>query len=491
MNLLQHFQHSRVQHQTRRHFLRDGMAGLGAFWLAAQTAEASSAGLGQRDPARPLAATQAQFSPRAKRVIYLHMAGAPSQLELFDYKPELERLDGQDCPNEFLAGQRFAFIRGVPKLLGPTYPFHQTGGAGQWVSDRLPHFEQVIDKVTFIRSMTSDQFNHAPAQLLMHTGNQNLGYASIGSWVTYALGSENQNLPGFVVLLSGGRTPSAGKSAWGSGYLPSVYQGVQCRSEGDPVLFLSNPTGIDRAMRERILSAINEVNRETYQEFGDPETVTRIAQYEMAANMQLSASQAMDLADEPEYIHQLYGTRPGQESFANNCVLARRLVERGVRFVQLFDWGWDSHGAAQSEALDSGFKNKCRDIDQAIAGLLTDLEQRGLLEDTLVVFAGEFGRTPMRENRGGQEMKWVGRDHHPHAFSIWMAGGGVKQGYNHGETDPIGYNVTRDPVNVRDLHATLWHLMGMDHRKMIFPHQGLNQKLTGVKPAKVVKEILA
>ncbi len=490
MNLLQHFQHARVQHQTRRHFLRDGMAGLGSFWLAAQLAEGSLGKL-ERDLAVPLAPRDPHFPPRAKRVIFLHMAGAPSQLELFDYKPELSRLDGQDCPQEFLEGQRFAFIRGVPKLLGSTYPFHQAGDAGQWVSDRLPHFERVIDKVTFIRSMTSDQFNHAPAQLLMHTGNQNLGYASIGSWLGYGLGSENQNLPGFVVLLSGGRVPSAGKSAWGAGFLPSVYQGVQCRSEGDPVLFLSNPKGIDHSMRERILSAINEVNQETYEEFGDPETLTRIAQYEMAAKMQLSASEAMDLADEPAHIHQLYGTEPGKESFANNCVLARRLVERGVRYVQLFDWGWDSHGAAESEALNTGFKNKCKEIDQAIAALLTDLEQRGLLDDTLVVFAGEFGRTPMRENRGGREMKFVGRDHHPHAFTVWMAGGGVKRGFNYGETDPIGYHVTKDPVQVRDFHATLWHLLGIDHKRLVYPHQGLNEKLTGVKPARVVKDILA
>ena len=490
MDLLQHLRYTTIQHQTRRHFLRSGMAGLGAFWLSTQTSLASTGSV-QRDPTHPLAPLPPHFPPRAKRVIFLHMAGAPSQLELFEYKPDLARLDGEDCPQEFLEGQRFAFIRGVPKLLGSCYPFHQTGEAGRWISDRLPHFEGVIDKVTFVRSMTSDQFNHAPAQLLMHTGNQNLGYASMGSWVGYGLGSENQNLPGFVVLLSGGRTPSAGKSAWGSGFLPSVYQGVQCRSQGDPVLFLSNPSGIDQSMREQILAAINQVNQETYEEFGDPETLTRIAQYEMAANMQLGASEAMDLAAEPDHIHELYGTEPGQESFANNCVLARRLVERGVRFVQLFDWGWDSHGSSESEALNDGFKKKCRNIDQPIAGLLTDLEQRGLLEDTLVVFAGEFGRTPMRENRGGREMKFIGRDHHPHAFTIWLAGGGVKQGFDYGETDPIGYHVTQNAVTIRDFHATLWHLLGIDHQRLIYPHQGLNQKLTGVKPANVIEDIVA
>lgn len=496
MNHLQHLQHAHAQHQTRRHFLRDGMAGLGAFWLAmqaggTQNAAASTAGGVQHDPAHPFAPRKPHFTPRAKRVIFLHMAGAPSQLELFDHKPDLDRLNGEDCPQEFLAGQRFAFIRGVPKLLGSVYPFHQAGESGQWISDRLPHFEQVIDKVSFVRTMQSDQFNHAPAQLLMHTGNQNLGYASMGSWLGYGLGSENQNLPGFVVLVSGGKVPSAGKSAWGSGFLPSVYQGVQCRSQGDPVLFLSNPDGIDRSMRLQMLEAINRVNQQTYQEFGDPETVTRIAQYEMAANMQLSATEAMDLTDEPDHIHKLYGVEPGRESFANNCLLARRLVERDVRYVQLFDWGWDAHGAAESEALNLGFKNKCTNIDQPIAALLTDLEQRGLLEETLVVFAGEFGRTPMRENRGGSEMKFVGRDHHPHAFTIWMAGGGVKRGFSYGETDPIGYNAITEAVQVRDLHATLWHLLGIDHQKLVFPHQGLDEKLTGVKPARVVSELFA
>lgn len=491
MNHYEHLQHASLQHHTRRLFLKSGMAGLGAFWLAGQGAEASPSGGIERDAARPLAVRQPHFTPRAKRVIVLHMAGAPSQLELFEHKPDLTRLDGQDCPQEFLEGQRFAFIRGVPKLLGSYYPFHQAGQSGQWISDRLPHFERVIDKVTFIRSMTTDQFNHAPAQLLLYTGNQNLGYASMGSWLGYGLGSENQNLPGFVVLVSGGHVPSAGKSAWGSGFLPSVYQGVQCRSEGDPVLFLSNPTGIDRPMRQRILSAINQVNQDTYQEFGDPETLTRIAQYEMAANMQLTASEAMDLSDEPEHIHQLYGTEPGKESFANNCVLARRLAERGVRYVQLFHWGWDSHGSNKREALNVGFKQRCQEIDQPIAALLTDLEQRGLLDETLVVFAGEFGRTPMRENRGGREMAFYGRDHNPNAFTIWLAGGGVKQGFSYGETDPIGYFVTKDAVQVRDLNATLWRLLGIDHQRLTYPHQGLNQKHTGVKPAKVIQDIIA
>ncbi len=492
MNLTDQLQHDHTQHATRRHFLQGGMAGLGALYLAAQGQSAASPiGHQEHDPAQPLKQRRPNFTPRAKRVIFLHMAGAPSQLELFEHKPELQKLSGKDCPQEFIEGKRFAFIRGVPELLGSYYPFHQTGEAGQWISDRLPHFEKVIDKCCFIRTMQSDQFNHAPAQLLVHSGNQNLGYAAMGSWVTYGLGSENQDLPGYIVLISGGKLPSAGKSAWGSGFLPSVYQGVQCRSEGDPVLFLTNPGGISRDLRGRMLETIGRVNQQAYREFGDPETLTRIAQYEMAFRMQFSATTAMDMADEPQHIHDLYGTAPGQESFANNCLLARRLVERGVRFVQLFDWGWDSHGAAASEAINTGFKNKCEQIDQPIAALLSDLEQRGLLDETLVVWGGEFGRTPMRENRGGTEMRFIGRDHHPYAFTIWMAGGGVKPGFNYGETDPIGFAPISHPVAVRDWHATMLHLLGLDHQHLTYPFQGLNQKLTGVQPARVIREIIA
>ena len=477
---------------TRRHFLRTCTTGLGSLWLASAFPGRHVRGAHQmRTASRPWVAGTPQSPAKAKRVIFLHMAGAPSQLELFDYKPELKRLDGEECPSDYLEGQRFAFISGVPRLLGPVFPFHQSGESGAWISDRLPHFEQVIDQVCMIRSLHSDQFNHAPAQLLMHTGNQNLGYPAIGSWTTYGLGTENENMPGYVVLLSGGRFPSAGKSAWGSGFLPSVYQGVQCRSHGDPVLFLSNPSGMNSQLRRHVIEALNKVNQRTYQEFGDPETVTRIAQYEMAFRMQMAASEAMDIEQEPAHIHQLYGTQPGQESFANNCLLARRLVERGVRFVQLFDWGWDSHGAAESEALNFGFKQKCVDIDRPMAGLLIDLKRRGLLDDTLVVWAGEFGRTPMRENRGGAVMKFIGRDHHPHAFTIWMAGGGVKVGFSYGETDDFGFAPTAKPMSMQSFHATLLYLLGMDHHELVYPFQGLNQKLTGVKPAEVVHDILA
>lgn len=493
MNLLDAFRISQVEAATRRTFLQSSLGALGgALWgLLDRRACGAAGSAAPRDPARPLAPVQPPQTPRARRVIFLHMAGAPSQLELFDYKPELVRLDGQDCPAMFLEGKRFAFIRGVPKLLGPQYPFAQQGQSGAWLSDRLPHFAQVVDKVAFIRNLQTDQFNHGPAQLLVHTGNQNLGYASIGSWVTYGLGSESDNLPGYVVLLSGGKFPDAGKSVWGSGFLPSVYQGVQCRSTGDPVLFLSNPRGMDRQLRSRVVEAINDVNRQTYAEYGDPETVTRIAQYEMAHRMQLSASDAMDIASEPAHMLEAYGAEPGRESLANNCLLARRLVERGVRYVQLFDWGWDSHGASESEALNGGFQRKCAELDRPVAALLNDLEQRGLLEDTLVVWSGEFGRTPMRENRGGAEMAFVGRDHHPHAFTCWLAGGGIRGGSSYGETDPIGFAAVDEPVLLRDLHATLLHLLGVPHDQLTFPFQGLDQKLTGVKPVRVIQEILA
>jgi hypothetical protein len=483
-------QHDYLQNVTRRHFLRNCSTGLGGLWLALgdhskDAIGADSASLGSQAPGP-------HFTPRAKRVIFLHMAGGPSQLELFDYKPGLQKLDGQPCPQSFLEGKRFAFIQGVPNMLGSQFPFEQVGQSGQWVSDRLPHFKRVVDDVCFIKSMSTDQFNHAPAQFLLNTGFQNLGYPSFGSWVTYGLGSENQNLPGFIVLVSGGKVPSAGKSVWGSGFLPSVYQGVQCRSKGDPVLYLSNPPGISPTIRRRALDALSKINQETYELVGDPETLTRISQYEMAFRMQTSATEAFDLRSEPKHIHELYGTEPGKESFANNCLLARRLAERDVRFIQLFHWGWDSHGAGANEALNIGFKDRCQEVDRPITALLTDLRQRGLLEDTLVVWGGEFGRTPMRENRNGVEMKLVGRDHHPGAFTIWLAGGGVKAGFSFGQTDEIGYNTIENEVSPHDLHATLLHLLGFDHKRLTYAFQGLDQRLTNItKPSRVVDGIFA
>ena len=478
-----------VANQTRRYFLRDCSVGLGAVWLASQ----ASADEGQSAAASGQSAPATHFPPRAKRVIYLHMAGSPSQLELFDYKPELAKLDGQECPAQFLEGKTFAFIQGVPKMLGPQFAFAQHGQSGQWMSDLLEHLPRHADRMCFIKSMYTDQFNHAPAQLLMHTGTAQPGGASAGSWATYGLGSENENLPGFVVLTSGGKNPDAGKSVWGSGYLPSVYQGVQCRSQGDPVLFLSNPPGITAPLRRASLDALADLNEQTAAAWGDPETRTRISQYELAFRMQTHAAAAFDFASESAATLEAYGAEPGKESLANNCLLARRLVEQGVRFVQLFDWGWDSHGAGEHEAINGGFKDKVRSADRPIAALLQDLHDRGLLDETLVVFGGEFGRTPMRENRNGMEMKWVGRDHNPGAFTIWMAGGGVKPGFSYGSTDEMGYQAVEDRVSVHDFHATLLRLLGFDHLRFTYPHQGAPQRLTNItKPgSRVVEGILA
>lgn len=420
------------------------------------------------------------------------MAGSPSSLELFEHKPELNRLNGKPCPQSLLEGKRFAFIRGIPELLGGVHPFHQEPRTGIWVTNQLPHLEKMFDRMCVIHSMTTEQFNHAPAQLVMHTGTANFGSASVGSWATYGLGTESENLPGFIVLLSGGRMVDAGKSVWGSGFLPSVYQGVQCRSAGEPVLFLNNPPGFDHATRGSVVDAVNALNRQTYDRLGDPETLARIEQYELAFRMQTSASEAFDISQETAETHQAYGTEPGKESFANNCLLARRLVERGVRFVQLFDWGWDSHGGGESESLEIGFVRKCQSIDRPAAALLRDLEQRGLLADTLVVWGGEFGRTPMRENRGGVNNPFVGRDHNPNTFTMWLAGGGVKKGMEYGSTDEIGYTVADRPVHVQDLHATILQLLGFDHHRFTYPAPGgIDQRLTTIiKPAKVVTEIL-
>jgi hypothetical protein len=484
-----------LQNTTRRHFLRDCTTGLGGMWLANQLArDARAAGpmVINHDPAAPLAPLLPPMNAKVKRVIYLHMIGAPSQLELFDYKPILKKYDGKDCPQSFLEGERFAFIQGTPQMLGPVYPFQQHGDSGAWISDRLPALAKHADKLTFIKTLKTDQFNHGPAQLMVHTGHARLGYPSIGSWVTWGLGSENQNLPGFMVLLSGGRVPRVGKSLWGSGFLPSVYQGVQCRSFGDPVLNTRNPAGISPKSRRRALDALQELNHETFSELADQETATRIAQYEMAFRMQTSVPEVMSIDDEPEAMHEMYGTKPGKESFANNCLLARRLAENGVRFIQLYDWGWDSHGAGKDEALNEGFIGKCQSIDKPISALLTDLEQRGMLDDTLVVWGGEFGRTPMQENRNGAKMAFLGRDHNPNAFTLWMAGAGIKPGVSHGETDEMGYRaLPGQEVPLRDFHSTLLHLVGIDSNRLSFPRQGLNEKLTGVKHAKIIKEILS
>lgn len=491
--LLREAEQSVIRLHTRRHFLKESAMGLGGLALASllgcdHRQSASSTII--FDAAHPLAAKAPPFPAKAKCVIYMHMAGAPSQLELFDYKPELIKMDGQLCPPSLLKGKRFAFIRGVPKMLGPQARFAQYGESRMWVSDNLPHLATIVDELTFLKAVTTDQFNHAPAQLLMHTGSPRLGRPSIGSWVTYGLGTENQDLPGFVVLTSGGKFPDAGKSVWGSGFLPSVYQGVQCRSVGDPVLFLDDPDGMKRDLRKASIDAINGVNELEYKEYNDPEILARISQYEMAYRMQISVPEVMDINNEPQYIHDMYGIQQGKACFANNVLLARKLVEKGVRFVQLFDWGWDSHGTDPETALGVGLINKCRQVDKAVTALILDLKQRGLLDETLVIWGGEFGRTPMMENRGGTQNPFKGRDHHTDAFTIWMAGGGIKKGFSYGETDEIGYSAISGKVEPNDIQATLLNQLGFDHEKFTYPFQGRPYRLTDVK-GHPIKDIIA
>lgn len=494
---------------TRRHFFQGTGLGFGAIALH-QLMQPLNA-IGNEPDTNPLAPKPPMIAPRAKRMIYLHMAGSPSQLELFDYKPELSKLHMQDAPPSFLEGKRFAFIKGVPKVLAAQTKFAQQGESGQWMSELFPHLAKVIDKVSVIRTVNTDQFNHAPAQLFIHTGSPRLGGPSLGSWVTYGLGSENENLPGFVVLLSGGKTPDAGKSLWGSGFLPSVYQGVQCRTTSEPVLYLNNPQGIDQKLRRRMLDALAEMNQAEYARSSDSETQTRIAQYELAYRMQLSVPQAMDLGQEPQHILELYGAQPGfvskaesaddprvlykgdDPTFANNCLLARRLLENGVRFVQLYDWGWDHHGSSPGESIDETLPIKCQQVDRAISGLLQDLEQRGMLKDTLVVWGGEFGRTPMMQNNVNTELKkgFVGRDHHPFAYTMWLAGGGIQGGISHGQTDDFGYYPIEKPVSIRDLQATLLHLMGLDPYRFHYAYQGLDQRLIGpTNDGKILHDLL-
>ena len=477
--------------KTRRHFLKDCGMGMGAMALSSVLwgcdSGTSANPFASGSPTAPKAP---HFPGRVKSVIYLHMAGAPSQLELFDYKPELQKLNGLDCPAEFLDGKRFAFIRGVPKMLGPQANFKQRGQSGAWISDFLPHLHTIADDITFIKALETDQFNHAPAQLLMHTGSARLGRPSMGSWVTYGLGTENSNLPGFVVLTSGGSTPDAGKSVWGSGFLPSVYQGVQCRSVGDPVLFIKDPENVSRDLRKASIEAINQLNEETHKEFNDPETLTRISQYELAFKMQMSAPEVMNIDNEPDYIKEMYGITPGKASFANNALLARKLVENGVRFVQLYDWGWDTHGTGPEASVGAGLQGKCRQVDRATTALLLDLKQRGLLDETLVVWGGEFGRTPMLENREGRANPYLGRDHHVEAFTIWMAGGGIKKGFSFGETDEIGYAAAKDKTTTFDIQATILQQLGFDHEKLTYQFQGRPFRLTDVS-GRVISEILS
>lgn len=471
---------SQLKDRTRRHFLSASGVGVGAIALSSLTGATASADI-PIDAMQPLASRKPHFAAKAKRVIYLHLTGSPPNLDLFDYKPELVKRTGEPCPDEFLKGRTFAFTSGVPKLLGTPRKFGQYGKNGTWLSDAVPNFHasDIVDEMCFVHSMNTDQFNHAPAELLIYTGSPRSGRPSLGSWATYGLGTENQDLPGFVVLISSGVQPNGGANSFGSGFLPSVFQGVQCRSKGDPVLYASDPKGMDRSLRRRSLDALRELNEIQATEMKHPETLTRIAQYELAYRMQDSVPDVMDITRETKETHDAYGAVPGKSSFANNCLLARRLVEGGVRFVQLFDWGWDFHGTGANEGLRDGLTKKMGATDKPIAALIRDLKQRGLLEDTLIVCGGEFGRTPFREGRTAKG-NVLGRDHYPDCFTMWMAGGGVKGGYNHGQTDELGFGVTEDKVHVHDLQATIMKLMGFDHEKLTYRFQGRDYRLTDV-----------
>lgn len=468
----------RVRAMTRRHFFRQSGFGVGGAALLRLLQGESRA---RRENAT-------HFPAKAKSVIYLFMAGAPSHLDLFDPKPKLQELDGQNCPDSLLKGERFAFIEGVPKVLGSPYAFARYGESGTELSELLPHLSGVVEELAVVRSLHTTQFNHAPAQIFMNTGHQIVGRPSMGSWLTYGLGSESSDLPGFVVLLSGENDPDGGKSCWGSGFLPTVHQGVEFRSEGDPVLFLRNPDGVSPQARRISLDLMSKLNQEHLESVGEPEIETRIASYEMSYRMQTSVPELMDISREPASIHELYGTEPGRASFANNCLLARRLVERGVRFVQLYHWGWDTHGTSSQDDIATALPARCEETDRASAALVRDLREHGLLDETLVIWGGEFGRTPMNEGRN--RSKFIGRDHHPRAFSVWLAGGGIQGGITVGATDELGYNIVEDPIDVHDLHATALHLLGLDHERLTYRFQGRDFRLTDVS-GRVVTKLLA
>lgn len=461
---------------ARRWFMRDCGLGLGSIALANLLGESKPA-----SAADPLATKSPHFPGKAKNVIFLFMAGAPSQLEMFDNKPQLAKFDGQLPPAALLEGYRAAFINPNSKLLGPKFKFAQHGKSGAEISELLPHTARLADELTIIKSMKTDAFNHAPAQIMMNTGSQLFGKPSLGAWSLYGLGSEAHDLPGFVVFSSGSKGPSGGSSNWGSGYLPTVYQGVQLRSVGDPVLYLSNPPGIDSTVQRDSLDAISDLNRQRLAATGDPEIATRINSFEMAYRMQASAPELMDISSETQSTLDLYGVKPGESSFAKNCLLARRLIEGGTRFVQLFHEAWDQHGN-----LTKAIKQNCEATDQGCAALIQDLKQRGMLDETLVIWGGEFGRTPMVQGGGND-----GRDHHPNAFTMWMAGGGMKPGITYGGTDDLGFNAVDNPVHVRDLHATILHRLGFDHQQLTFKFQGLDQRLTGVEEAHVIHPLIA
>jgi hypothetical protein len=481
MNTSQH----PLLHLTRRHFFQECGVGLGTIALASLLRGESRA---EQETPSPLAPKKSHFAAKAKRVIYLFMAGGPSQLELFDHKPKLNELNGQEIPAEFIKGKRFAFMDSfaakTPKLLGVKRKFAQHGKQGTWISECFPHIAEVADELTMVRSMQTNVFNHAPAKIFINSGAPQAGRPSMGAWVTYGIGSEAKDLPGFVVLQSGPRGPRGGAAIWASGFLPTLYQGVPFRSGGEPILDLTSPKGVTPDRQRDTLDAIRDLNAARLADVGDPEIATRIASYEMAYRMQTSAPELIDLAREDKKTLEMYGAEPGKASFANNCLLARRLIERGVRFVQLFHTDWDHHGGS-GDNLTTGLDRVCKETDQPATALIKDLKQRGLLDDTLVMWGGEFGRTPMGEVR-----ETVGRNHHIDAYTMWFAGGGVKRGFDLGTSDEFGFAAVEDKVHVHDMQATVLHLLGLDHKKLTFRFQGRDFRLTDVH-GEVVTKMLA
>jgi hypothetical protein len=479
---------------TRRYLFKQAGFGLGAAALTSllngslfARPELDALAPSPAASADPLAPKPAMFAAKAKSVIYLFMVGAPSHLDLLDYKPKLQQFDGQPIPKEFIQGQQFAFIKGDPLLLGSPYTFKKWGQSGAEISELLPHLGEVADDIAIVKSVHTPLFNHAPAQIFMNTGFRLPGRPSAGAWLTYGLGSESNDLPAFVVLLSGENQPDGGVACWASGFLPSVYQGVQFRSQGDPVLFLRNPHGVSPEVRRQSLDSLKDLNEVNLTRSGDSEILTRIHSFELAYRMQTSVPELADISKEPDHIHEMYGTQPGKISFANNCLLARRLVERGSRFVQLFHRGWDTHGVSADSDIVNGLPKRCLETDRATTALIKDLKQRGLLDNTLVIWGGEFGRTPMNEGR--DHSKFLGRDHQPNAFTMWLAGGGIKPGITLGQTDELGYNIVEDPVEIYDLHATMLHLLGIDHTKLTYKFQGRDFRLTDIS-GNVIRKLL-
>jgi hypothetical protein len=476
--------HRQYASLPRRHFLHECGVGLGKIALASiLSGAASRTQAAASAKPNPLAPRAPHFQPKAKAVIYLFMAGAPSQLDLFDYKPKLAELEGKPIPPEVIGGQRYAFIRSDAAVLGPQYKFARHGECGAELSEMLPHLAKVVDCLTFVKSMRTDQFNHAPAQLFLNSGFSQPGRPCLGSWVLYGLGAETSELPAFVVMSTGAGI-SGGAANWSSGFLPTVYAGVRLRNQGDPILDVTNPKGIDVRAQRDTLDLVGELNRQRLTTIGDPEISTRIAAYEMAYRLQTSAPELMDLKQEDQKTLDLYGVDPAKPSFARACLLARRMVERGVRFINIYNEGWDAHSD-----VAGNLKKNCGATDQGAAALVQDLKNRGMLDETLVIWGGEFGRTPMVETNPALNRK-LGRDHHPQAFTMWLAGGGIKRGLTYGQTDELGFNTVENPVHVHDLQATLLHLLGLNHEKLTFRHAGRDFRLTDVHGS-VVHPLLA